>query len=50
MKKYITPAAEVLAFNTETHMMLSVSSEVSPQPQLSIGRDDDFSSDWDEEE
>lgn len=50
MKKYITPAAEVLAFNTETHMMLSVSSDYSSQPQLSNGRDDDFSSDWDEEE
>lgn len=46
MKKYTTPAIEVVGFNTEAHTMLTVSNEVSSQPQLSNSRDDDFSSDW----
>lgn len=46
MKKYISPAAVKVAFNAEAHMMLGVSNEVSSQPQLSNGRDDDFSADW----
>lgn len=50
MKTYITPTAEVISFVTDAHTMLTVSNEVSSKPQLSNSRNDDFCSDWDEEE
>ena len=46
MKKYTTPTIEMVVFYTEAHTMLTVSNEVTSQPQLSNSRDADFSSDW----
>lgn len=50
MKKYATPAIEVVTFNTEAHTMLTISNEVSSQPQLSPKRDNDICGDWGAEE
>ena len=50
MKKYATPAIVVVTFNTEAHTMLTISNEVSSQPQLSPKRDNDICGDWGAEE
>lgn len=49
MKKYIAPSVEILALNTESGLMLTLSNEVSSKPQLSNGRDFEVDTDWDEE-
>lgn len=47
MKDYISPEAVGVNFFPEAHVMLSVSNEVSSQPQLSNGRGaEDFNADW----
>ena len=54
MKKYISPEAIQVNFCAEANVMLSISNEVSSQPQLSNGRlidfDTDCESDWDTDE
>lgn len=46
MKEYTSPAIEVTVFSTEAHTMLTVSNEMSSQPQLSGQRDADSNCDW----
>lgn len=47
MKKYIAPSVEILALNTESGLMLTVSGEISIKPQLS-NRFCDVDENWDE--
>lgn len=49
MKKYTAPTIERVAMATEASVMLSVSYEVSTQPQLSNDRSADDGALWDED-
>lgn len=42
-KKYISPSVEIIRFSLRDGLMLTVSGEVSTEPQLSPGRQDTFS-------
>lgn len=42
-KKYISPSVEIIRFSLRDGLMLTVSGEVSTEPQLSPGRQDIFS-------
>lgn len=47
MKKYIAPSVEILALNTESGLMLTISAEISTKTQLS-NRFCDVDENWDD--
>lgn len=48
-KKYISPSIEIITMESNDGIMLTVSGEISTEPQLSGERNTDFSdeADWD---